>query len=184
MSNTAINNLPNLDPTSITNISSLSFYCVDSGASKLITGDILQALVGKSAYTQGVLSLDYSTADSRVFWDYVSYDPYSLWSTNSKSIFEMTFNGWVQIQAHFAVETSAGGRNGFRATLNGSAHWFMPRIASGWAGRVRQQLYSMPFTVAIGDQIEFLRDTEHGSNVYTLTASMGCWCIIQPLALL
>lgn len=184
MANTSLSGLSALDINSVTRLSSVSFYLSNNGFSRHIPGDILASLMGAAPQTIVCRTTDQSQVDSKIIWEHNPSDVWSMWDVNTPHQLRMPFNGFVQVQLHFTTYPAATGqafymaKNGDR-NVRGLAGCRSKHDNSGISG-IARDIISAPFSVAVGDYIEFYQEVDLFVN--TLVASTGVWASVTPLA--
>jgi len=183
MSNTALPALPRLDVSSVTDARSLFFYAAHNGASNHISASALQQKIMPHLGCVAVMTADNGVnSGDFIFWDTVDTDTLSMWNVSTKCRFDINFNGWMQVK--FQVDpyniTAPVFLETYKTTaLIEKAGWYSYGASANTPGYALGD-FTRPFTVGVGDYVEFKVQGTAASvtSFYGLTTK--AW--LRPLA--
>lgn len=159
MANSFISSLATLDPTSVTNTSSLFFYLSNNDTSQLYSGRLLETQIGHSFSTVAMrTAVETVPANTAVLveWDNIPQDPLGMWDAASASIIKPGFTGWVQFRCRGESNTGGGIFTRNAILKNGGELAGLPYFAyRDYVTGYRDMAYSAPVSCSPTDYFEY-----------------------------
>lgn len=181
---TQLSDLAHLETTSITAITSVNFFLINSGVNGYISGNALQAHLGFPVDTLVTRSTDFSATaatNNIVSWQGEARDGLGLWDSGDATKFNLPCNGWWQCYGSFKSTTNNQNeiqvrffKNG-ASFLGGGAKRFLSQTTDAWP------IIGGPFAANSGDAITMIINPDVTQNIDS--ANNQVFFGIIPLAL-
>lgn len=183
MANSFLSSLETLNTASVTNISSLFFYTSDNDTSKLVSGAVLQGILGHPPPSVIVRTSNFAvTAGNSValVWEQAISDPWGMWDAASNTLIVPGFTGMVQFR--WRTETNGTGTNPAKYGMRKNGSTF---IGHGWTNHgdvytgFRHHVVTAPVSCSPTDYFDV--GVQYPGNGSVLGAGGNCWVECQPL---
>jgi hypothetical protein len=183
VANSFISSLETLDPSSVSNVSSLFFYVANNGNSRLVDGNTMQSYLSNRESTIVVRTSDYQIAGATttvVTWEAAFRDPLGMWNANSASMIVANFDGYLQFKYASASKTGGGTyfrrrlyKNGANVPGSGLQAWRCYVTAYAWPS------ISGPIPCTSGDYFEMNQQYASANTINCV--NLATWMEVIPL---
>lgn len=181
MANSFISSLETLDPTSVSNVSSLFFFMSNNGANRLISGDVMQSYLHHRLTTTVCRTTNFQITGGsavQIAWEQEKSDPLDMWDAASNTLIAPKFTGYVQFRFGSASATGGGTYTRRRLKKNGlhvygGGHWAYRCYNTGYV----VESYSSPIECVSGDYFTFELQYQATNTVQCAgsTTFLECW---------
>lgn len=183
MANSSLLDLPTLNTNSVMNVSSLFFYMSDNDANRLVSGKVIQSLLGWPETTLCVRTSNFAVTTNNsvaLTWEQTLHDPWGMWSSASASLIVPGFNGMVQFV--WRTETDGTGLNPAKQGIRKNGSLFIgngfQNDGDSYTGH-RNTMVTAPVSCAPGDYFE--AGVQYPGTGNVIGTGGTTWLECQPL---